>query len=86
MTQLMTADPVSLDEEQRRSLDEQVARLGAGEPWMAVKANNGRVYVRGTRGVPQALIALWKRNPSAMIPADAGYRHETSTLEIDDFS
>jgi hypothetical protein len=52
---------------------------------MAVKANNGKVYVRGTRGVSQALIALWKRNPSAMIPADAGYRHETRTLDIDDF-
>jgi hypothetical protein len=85
MTQLMTADPVSLDEEQRRSLDEQIARLGPGEPWMAVKADDGRVYVRGTRGVPQALITLWKRNPSAMIPANASYRHETRTLDIDDF-
>jgi hypothetical protein len=85
MAQLMTAEPVSLDEEQRRSLDEQVASLGPGEPWMAVKANNGQVYVRGTRDVSQALIALWKRNPSAMIPADAGYRHETRTLDIDDF-
>ncbi len=85
MTQLMTADPVSLTEEQRRSLDEQIARLGPGEPWMAVKASDGRVYVRGTRGVPQALIALWKRNPSAMIPTDSGYRHETRTLDIRDF-
>jgi hypothetical protein len=31
MTQLMTADPVSLDEEQRRSLSEQIAPLGPGE-------------------------------------------------------
>lgn len=85
MTQLMTADPVSLDDEQRRSLDEQIARLGPGEPWMAVKANNGKVYVRGTSGVSQALIALWKRNPSAMIPADADYGHKTRTLDIEDF-
>jgi hypothetical protein len=53
----MTAEPVSLDEEQR-SLAEQVARLGPNEPWMAVKADDGRVYVRSTRDVPQALITL----------------------------
>jgi hypothetical protein len=52
---------------------------------MAVKATNGEVYVRGTRGLPQALIALWKRNPSAMIPVGIGYKHETRTLDIDDF-
>jgi hypothetical protein len=85
MAQLMTAEPVSLDEKQRRSLAEQVARLGPSEPWMAVKTDDGRVYVRSTRDVPQALITLWKRNPGAMIPADSGYRHETRTLDIEDF-
>jgi len=84
MAQLMTAEPVTLDEGQRRSLDEQIARLGPGEPWMAVKASDGRIYVRATKGLPQALIALWKRNPSAMIPTDAGYQHETRTLDVDD--
>jgi hypothetical protein len=85
MTQLMTAEPVSLDEEQRRSLNEQVRRLGPGEPWMAVKASDGQVYVRGTRGLPQTLIALWKRNPSMMIPDSAGYEPATRTLDSDDF-
>jgi hypothetical protein len=84
-TQLMTASPVALSDEQRRSLDEQVKQLGPGAPWMAVLAGNGRVYVRATGGVPQTLIALWKRNPSMMIPDWAGYEPATRTLDTDDF-
>lgn len=86
MAQLITAEPVALGEDQRRTLDEQVARLGPGEPWMAVKGNDGNVYVRGTSGLPLSLITLWQRNPSAMIPADSGYQHQTRTLDIDDFA
>jgi hypothetical protein len=85
MTQLMTGEPVSLDEEQRRSLNEQVRLLGPGEPWMAVKAGDGQIYVRGISGLPQTLIALWKRNPSMMIPDSARYVPATRTLDVDDF-
>ena len=83
MSEVMARPVVALDPEQVESLNEQVARLGPGEPYMAVLAG-GQVFVRGTRGLPQALIQLWHRNPAMMIPGSAGYRPETREVGIAD--
>ena len=83
MSEVMARQVVAMDPEQVRSLNEQVDRLGPGEPYMAVLAD-GQVFVRATRGVPQTLIQLWRRNPAMMIPDSAGYRPETCEVEIDD--
>jgi hypothetical protein len=83
MSEVMARPVVALDPEQVQSLNEQVARLGPGEPYMAVLAD-GQVFVRGTRGLPQTLIQLWRRNPAMMIPDSAGYRPETREVDIAD--
>ena len=82
MSEAMTRQAVALDPEQVQSLNEQVARLGPGEPYMAVLAP-GKVYVRPTKGVSQTVIQLWRRNPGMMIPDSAGYRPDVSEIDID---
>jgi hypothetical protein len=83
MSEVMARQVVALDPDQVRSLNEQVERLGPGEPYMAVLAD-GRIFVRATRGLPQTLIQLWRRNPAMMIPDSAGYQPETCEVGIDD--
>lgn len=83
MSEVMARQVVAMDPEQVRSLNEQVDQLGPGEPYMVVLAD-GQVFVRATRGLPQTLIQLWRRNPAMMIPDSAGYRPETCEVEIDD--
>jgi hypothetical protein len=83
MSEVMARQVVAMDPEQVRSLNEQVERLGPGEPYMAVLVD-GQVFVRATRGLPQTLIQLWRRNPVMMIPDSAGHRPETCEIEIDD--
>jgi hypothetical protein len=82
-SQVMARQIVALDPEVVESLNEQVAQLGPGEPYMAVLAD-GKVYVRATRGVPQTLIQLWRRNPAMMIPDSAGYRPDTREVNVSD--
>lgn len=84
-THVVTTDRARLTAEQQRSFDEQVERLGPGVPWMACLAGDGKVYVQDLRGIPQGMIALWKRNPSMIIPDSAGYEPRTRILDIEDF-
>jgi hypothetical protein len=79
----MASQVVALDPEVRQSLNEQVERLGPGEPWMAILAD-GRVFARSTRGLPQILIQFWRRTPAMMIPDSAGYRPEVREINISD--
>jgi hypothetical protein len=83
MSEATTSKVVALEPEVVQSLNEQVARLGPGEPYMAVLAD-GQVFVRATRGVPQTLIQLWRRNPAMMIPDSAGYGPEVQEVNISD--
>jgi hypothetical protein len=83
MSEATTSQAVTLEPEVVQSLNEQVARLGPGEPYMAVVAD-GQVFVRATRGLPQTLIQLWRRNPTMMIPESAGYRPVVLEVNVDD--
>lgn len=83
MSEVMARQVVAMDPEQVKSLNEQVDQLGPGEPYMVVVVD-GQVFVRATRGLPQTLIQLWRRNPTMMIPDSAGYRPETREVDIDD--
>lgn len=75
---------VSLGAEQLESLREQLAQLGpdAGRDWMAVLLPDGQVFVRGTRGLPQTLIRLWRKHPAMMVPGSAGYRPNYTEIDI----
>jgi hypothetical protein len=79
----MISQVAAVDPDVRTSLNEQVDRLDPGEPWIAVLAD-GHVFVRSTRGLPQTLIELWRRNPVMMIPDSAGYRPEVCEVNIND--
>jgi hypothetical protein len=83
MSEVMARQAVAMDPEQVKSLNEQVDRLGPGEPYMAVVAD-GLVYVRATRGLSPTLLRLWRRNPAMMIPDSVGYRPETREIGIDE--
>lgn len=83
MSEVMTRQVVALDPEVVQSLNEQVARLGPNEPYIAVLAD-GQVFVRATRGVPQTLIQLWHRNPAMMIPDSAEYRPDVREVNVSD--
>jgi len=83
MSEVMARRVVAMDPEQVQSLNEQVDRLDPDEPYMVVVVD-GRVYVRSTRGLPRALIQLWRRNPTMMVPDTAGYRAEVLEVEIAD--
>jgi len=73
MTAPEAAPAVTLDAELVASLQEQLARLGPDEPYLAVVAG-GRVFVRSTRGVLPSVIRLWRKHPAMMVPDAAGYR------------
>jgi hypothetical protein len=83
MSEVMTRQVVALDPEVVQSLNEQVAQLGPGEPYMAVLAD-GQVFVRATRGVSQTVIQLWRRNPAMMIPDSARYRPDVREVNVSD--
>lgn len=78
MSELTT---VLLEEDEVRSLNEQIARLGPGEPYLAVIVD-GKPYVRSTRGVTQTLLQLWRKEPAMMVPDSAGYRPATRTVDL----
>jgi hypothetical protein len=50
---------------------------------MGVQAD-GRAFVRSTRGLPQTLIQLWRRNPAMMIPDSTDLRPEVREINISD--
>ena len=83
MSEVMARQVAAMDPEQVKSLNDQVERLGPGEPYMAVLVD-GQVFVRATRGLPQTVIQLWRRNPTMMIPDSVGYEPETREVEIED--
>ena len=72
---------VLLDEDEIRSLNEQVASLGPGEPYLAVIVD-GKVIVRATRGISQTLLQLWRKEPAMMVPDSLGYRPETRHVDL----
>jgi hypothetical protein len=83
MSEATISQVVALKPEVVHSLNGQVARLGPGEPYMAALAD-GQVFVRPTRGLPQTLIQLWRRNPAMMIPESGGYQPEVQEVSIND--
>jgi hypothetical protein len=83
MSEVMTAPAVTLDAEQVASLQAQIAQLEPGEPYLAVLAD-GKVFVRSTRGLSQAVIRLWHKHPALMIPDSAGYRPEVHRVSVKD--
>ncbi len=66
-----------------RSLNEQIARLAPGEPYLAVIVD-GKVVVRSTRGISQTLLQLWRQEPAMMVPDSLGYRPETRDVDLND--
>ena len=83
MSEVMARQAVAMDPEQVQSLNEQVDRLGPGESYIAVLAD-GQVFVRGTRGISQTVIQLWRRNPAMMIPDSVDYRPDTREVDLND--
>lgn len=71
---------VLLEEDEVRNLNEQVARLQPGEPYLTVIAD-GRPYVRSTQGVTHSLLQLWREEPAMMVPDSAGYRPVTRAVD-----
>jgi len=74
---------VLLEEDQVRSMNEQIARLDAGEPYLTVIVE-GRAIVRSTRGIPQTLLQLWRKEPAMMVPDSVGYRPDTRNVDLGD--
>jgi hypothetical protein len=72
---------VFLDQDEVRSLTEQIARLGPGEPYLAVIVD-GKAIVRATRGVSQTLLQLWRKEPAMMVPDSFGYHPATRDVEL----
>ena len=69
MATLITNGPVVVTAAQLRILAGLVDLLEPGEPWMAAVADDGTVLVRSTQEATAAEVAMWRRNPAAMIPA-----------------
>jgi hypothetical protein len=74
---------VLLEEDEVRSLNEQVARLEPGEPYLTVIVD-GKAIVRATRGISQTLLQLWRREPAMMVPDSFGYHPETRHVDLAD--
>lgn len=83
MTEIPPTPDVELDTEQLASLEDQVAQLKLGEPYATVLAG-GQVFVRPTRGLPEAVIRLWDKHPGMMVPDSVGYRPEVRRISIRD--
>lgn len=80
MTQVAT---VLLEPDEVRSINEQVARLAPGEPYLTVIVD-GKAIVRSTRGIPQTLLQLWREEPTMMVPDSSGYRPTTRSVDLSD--
>lgn len=80
MTQVAT---VLLEPDEVRSINEQVARLAPGEPYLTVIVD-GKAIVRSARGIPQTLLQLWRKEPAMMVPDSFGYQPETKSVDLSD--
>jgi hypothetical protein len=85
MTALIAEASAALTPDQRRSMHEQIVQLPPDRPWIAVidKATS-TVYVRSTEGVPEAVVQLWRRHPSMLIPDAPGNRHPGRSMDLSD--
>jgi hypothetical protein len=72
---------VLLDQDEVRSLTEQIARLGPDEPYMVVIVD-GKAVVRATTGVSQTLLQLWRKEPALMVPDSFGYCPATRDVDL----
>jgi hypothetical protein len=80
MSQVAT---VLLEPDEVRSMNEQIARLGPGEPYLTVIVD-GKAIVRSTRGIPQTLLQLWRKEPAMMVPDSFGYQAATRSVDLTD--
>lgn len=72
-----------LEQDEVRSLNEQIARLAPGEPYLAVVVD-GKVIVRSTKGISQTLLQLWRKEPTMMVPDSLRYRPATRDVDLRD--
>jgi hypothetical protein len=80
MTQVAT---VVLEPDEVRSMNEQIARLDPDEPYLTVIVD-GKAIVRSTRGIPQTLLQLWRKEPAMMVPDSFGYHATTRSVDLTD--
>lgn len=80
MTQAAT---VLLEPDEVRSMNEQIARLAPGEPYLTVIVD-GRAIVRSTQGISQTLLQLWRKEPAMMVPDSVGYQPATRSVDLSD--
>jgi hypothetical protein len=74
---------VLLEEAEVRNLNDQVAHLEPGEPYLTVIVD-GKAIVRATRGISQTLLQLWRSEPAMMVPDSLGYRPATRQVDLAD--
>ena len=80
MTQVAT---VLLEPDEVRSMNEQIARLAPGEPYLTVIVD-GKAIIRSTRGISQTLLQLWRKEPAMMVPDSFSYRPATRSVDPSD--
>ena len=80
MTQVAT---VLLEADEVRSMNEQIARLAPGEPYLTVIVD-GKAIVRSTRGISQTLLQLWRKEPAMMVPDSVDYQPATRSVGLSD--
>jgi hypothetical protein len=74
---------VLLEPDEVRRMNEQIARLAPGEPYLTVIVD-GKAIVRSTRGISQTLLQLWRSEPAMMVPDSSGYRPTTRSADLSD--
>jgi hypothetical protein len=74
---------VLLEPDAVRSINEQIAHLAPGEPYLTVIVD-GRAIVRSTRGISQTLLQLWRKEPVMMVPDSFGYQPATRSVDPSD--
>lgn len=85
MTAVIAEASADLTPGQRRSMHDQIVRLPPDRPWIAVIDEvTSVVYVRSTEGVPEAVVQLWRRHPSMLIPDSPGHRHPGRSMDLDE--
>lgn len=85
MTALIAEASGELTADQRRSMHDQIVRLPPDMPWIAVVDEaTATVYVRSTEGVPEAIVQLWRRHPSMLVPDSPGQRHPGRDMDLDE--
>ncbi len=77
------AATVLLEPDEVRSMNEQIARLAPGEPYLTVIVD-GKAIVRSTQGISQTLLQLWRKEPAMMVPDSVSYRPMTRSVDLSD--